>query len=146
MSYGRLGDLFVLLRYPERLQGSRGEFAAQTETPQHGKMKDWRTLILQYLLQQNRSITGDNKPVYDEKERKRCGGMPLLTGLALMMRVNPLVLIFALREFVAEARFSSRAGKGVQTLGPVREPCIGSGFFRAELGERTGTEKTGERG
>ena len=72
--------------------------------------------------------------------------MPLLTGLALMKRVNPLALIFALREFVTEARFSSRAGEGVQTLGPVREPRIGSGFFRAELGERTGTEKTGERG
>ena len=87
-----------------------------------------------------------NKPVCDRMERKNCGGMPLLTGLALMMRVNPIALIFALREFVIDARVSRRAGEGVQTLGPVRKPCIGSGFFRAELGETTGTEKTGERG
>ena len=32
MTYGRLGDLFVLLRYPEQLQGPKREFDAQIET------------------------------------------------------------------------------------------------------------------
>ena len=32
MTYGRLGDLFALLRYPEQLQGPKREFDAQMET------------------------------------------------------------------------------------------------------------------
>ena len=32
MAYGCLGDLFVLLRYHEQLQGSKREFDAQLET------------------------------------------------------------------------------------------------------------------
>ena len=63
MIYGRLGDLFVLLRYPEQLQGSRREFDEQMETASYRKLKDWSTLFLQYLLQQNRSLTGEIKPV-----------------------------------------------------------------------------------
>ena len=54
MTYGRLGDLLVLLRYPEQLQGTSREFNAQLETASLKKMKDWRILLLQYLLQQNR--------------------------------------------------------------------------------------------
>ena len=44
MTYGRLGDLFVLLRYTEKLQGTSREFKAQLETASYQKMKDWRTL------------------------------------------------------------------------------------------------------
>ena len=40
MTYGRLGDLFVLLRYPEQLQGPKREFDAQTETASYRKLKD----------------------------------------------------------------------------------------------------------
>ena len=47
MTYGRLGDLLVLLRYPEQLQGPSREFNAQLETASLKKMKDWRTLLLQ---------------------------------------------------------------------------------------------------
>ena len=32
VTYGRLGDMFVLLRYPEQLQGPNREFDAQMET------------------------------------------------------------------------------------------------------------------
>ena len=53
MTYGRLRDLFVLLRYSEQLQGPMKEFDAQMETASYRKMKDSRTLLLQYLLQQN---------------------------------------------------------------------------------------------
>ena len=107
LTYGRLGELFVLLRYPEQLQGSSREFDAQMETASYRKLKDWRTLLLQFLLQQVRSLTGEDK---------------------------------------LDARVSRPAGEGVQTLGPVREPCISSGLFRAELGRTTGTAKTAERG
>ena len=50
MTYGRLGDLLVLLRYPEQLQGTIREFNAQLETASLRKMKEWRTLLLQHLL------------------------------------------------------------------------------------------------
>ena len=98
-TYGRLGDLLVLVRYPELLQGPRREFDAQMRTASYRNLKDWRTLLLQYLLQQNISLTGENKPVSDRNEVKKCGGMHLLTDLALMMRIDPLALIFGLREF-----------------------------------------------
>ena len=44
--YGRMGDLFVLLRYPEQLQGPKREFDAQMKTAYYRKLKDWRTLLL----------------------------------------------------------------------------------------------------
>ena len=100
MTYGRLGDLLVLLRYPEQLQGTSREFNAQLETASLKKMKDWRILLLQYLLQQNRSITGEDKVATDAGECKQYCGMPLLTDLAVMMRIDPLALILELREFV----------------------------------------------
>ena len=100
MTYGRLGDLLVLLRYPEQLQGTSREFNAQLETASLKKMKDWRILFLQYLLQQNRSITGEDKVATDAGECKQYCGMPLLTDLAVMMRIDPLALIHGLREFV----------------------------------------------
>ena len=100
MTYGRLGDLLVLLRYPEQLQGTSREFNAQLETASLRKMKDWRTLLLQYLLQQNRSVTGEDKVATDAGECKQYCGVPLLTDLAVMMRIDPLALIHGLREFV----------------------------------------------
>ena len=100
MTYGRLGDLLVLLRYPEQLQGPSREFNSQLETASLKKMKDWRTLLLQYLLQQNRSVTGEDKVATDASECKQYCGMPLLTDLAVMMRIDPLALIHGLREFV----------------------------------------------
>ena len=101
MTYGRLGDLFVLLRYPEQLQGASREFNAQLETASYRKMKDWRILLLQYLLQQNRSITGDDKVATEASECKEYCGMPLLTDLAVMMRIDPLALVHGLSEFFA---------------------------------------------
>ena len=98
MTYGRLDDLFVLLRYPEQLQGPKREFDAQMETASYRKLKDWRTLLLQYLLEQKRSLTGEDKRISSKSEVKRCGEMPLLTDLAQLMQIDPLALIFGLRE------------------------------------------------
>ena len=102
ITYGRLGDLFVLLRYPEQLQGPRRKLDAQMETASYLKLKDWRTLLHQYLQQQNRSLTGEDKPLSDRNEVKNCGEVPLLTDPAVMMRIDPLALIFGLREFLTE--------------------------------------------
>ena len=64
------------------------------------KMKDWRILLLQYLLQQNRSITGEDKVVTGASECKQYCDILLLTDLAVMMRIDPLALVHGLREFV----------------------------------------------
>ena len=66
MTDGSLGDLFVLLRYPEQLQGPKREFDVQNENGL--LLKDWRTLLLQYLLQQIRSLTGEDKPAPMERK------------------------------------------------------------------------------
>ena len=100
MTYGRLGDLFVLLRYLEQLQGASREFNAQLETASYRKMKDCRFLLLQYLLQQNRSITGEDKVATGASECKQYCGMSLLTYLAVMIRIDPLALVHGLSEFV----------------------------------------------
>ena len=99
MTYGRLGDLFLLLRFPEQLQGASREFNAQLETASYRKMKDWRILLLLFLLQQNRSVTGEDKVATGASECKQYCGMPLLTDLAVMMRIDPLALVHGLREF-----------------------------------------------
>ena len=99
MTYGRLGDLFVLLRYPEQLQGASREFKAQLETASCRKMKVWRIPLLQYFLQQNRSITGEDQVATGASECKQYCGMPLLTDLAVMMRIGPLALAHGLRDF-----------------------------------------------
>ena len=105
MTYDRLSDLVVLLRYPEQLQGTSREFNAQLETASIRKMKDWRALLLQYLLQQNRSVNGEDKVATDAVECKQYCGMPLLTDFAVMMRIDPLALIHGLREFVTVVSF-----------------------------------------
>ena len=100
MTYRRLGHLFVLLRFPEQLQGASREFNAQLETASHRKMKDWRILLLQYLLHQNRSIAGEDKVATGSSECNQYCGMPLLTDLTKIMQIDPLALVHGLREFV----------------------------------------------
>ena len=102
MTYGRLDDLLVLLRYPKELQGASHEFNTQLETASFRKMKDWMFLLLQYLLQQNRSFTGEDNVATGASECKQCCGMPLLTDLAVMMLIDPLALVHGLKEFVTE--------------------------------------------
>ena len=45
-------------------------------------------------------LTGVDKSISEGKALKKCGRMPLLADLALVIRVDPLAPIFGLREFV----------------------------------------------
>ena len=63
-------------------------------------MKDWRTLLIQNLLQQNLSVTEEDKVATGISECKQLCSNSLLTDLAVMMRIDPLALVFGLREFV----------------------------------------------
>ena len=85
--------------YPKKLQGASREFNAQLETASYRKMKGWRIILLHYLLQQNRSITGEDNVATGAGDCKQFCGMPLLTDLAVMMRIELLALVYVLREF-----------------------------------------------
>ena len=60
-----------------------------------------KTLLVEYLLMQNRNLTGEEKnPKTREEMREVNGGMPLLTDLCLAMRSDPLGVIRGLGEVV----------------------------------------------
>ena len=60
-----------------------------------------KTLLVQYLLMQNRHLTGEEKnPKTRDERRKMNGGMPLLTDLCLAMRSDPIGIIRGLEEVV----------------------------------------------
>ena len=60
-----------------------------------------KTLLVQYLMMQNRHMTGEEKnPKTREESRKMNGGMPLLTDLCLAMRSDPMGIIRGLEEVV----------------------------------------------
>ena len=60
-----------------------------------------KTLLVEYLLMQNRRMTGEEKnPKTRDEWRKVNGGMPLLTDLCLAMRSDPMGIIRGLEEFV----------------------------------------------
>ena len=96
-SVGRFGRAFTLSR---TVAGASREFNTKLETATYRKMKDWRIILLQHLLQQNRSVTGEDKVATGVSECKQYCGMPLLTELAVMMGIDPLALVHGLREFI----------------------------------------------
>ena len=60
-----------------------------------------KTLLKQYLLMQNRHLTGEEKnPKTRDEWRKVNGGMPLLTDLCLAMRSDFMGIIRGLEEIV----------------------------------------------
>ena len=60
-----------------------------------------KTLLVEYLLMQNRHMTGEEKnPKTREKWRETNGGIPLLTDLCLAMRSDPVGVIRGLEEVV----------------------------------------------
>ena len=79
--------------------------------------------MLQYLLQQNRSVTGEDKTAAGVNECKQYCGMPLLTDLTVMMRIDPLVLVRRTKGVCHGGvrtgnviRVSRRASESVQQL------------------------------
>ena len=60
-----------------------------------------KTLLVEYLVMQNRYLTGEEKNPKTKEELKEANeGMPLLTDLCLAMRSNPLGMIRGLGEVV----------------------------------------------
>ena len=106
--------------------------------------------MLQYLLQQNRSITGKDKVATGASECKQYCDMPLLTDLVLMMQIDPLALVHGLREFVTVmyGPVMSFVFPDVQVKAymnsVVCQLSLGFGLFRAEFGGTEGAEGVGQ--
>ena len=70
-------------------------------TDSWNKIRDLRSTLIQYHLQQNRFRTGEDETIEREEDvRRHVGGMPLLTDLSLAMRTDPLALIRGATEVV----------------------------------------------
>ena len=60
-----------------------------------------KTLLVEYLLMQNRHMTGEEKnPKTRDEWREANGCIPLLTDLCLAMRSDPVGVIRGLEEVV----------------------------------------------
>ena len=99
LTHGELVSFHRLLKYGEPL--SMGRTHSSIDTYSYKCAAGLKTLLIQYLLMQNRHLTGEEKsPKTREEWRKVNGGMPLLTDLCLAMRSDPMGMIRGLGEVV----------------------------------------------
>ena len=101
ITHGNLGGLMNLTRYPEQMRANVRKFDLKKSTDSWNKIRDLRHTLIQYLLQQNRSGTGEDETIERKEDvRRHVGGTPLLTDLSFAMRTDPLALIRGATEFV----------------------------------------------
>ena len=96
---GELMAFHRLMKYGETL--SMGKDHPSAETYSYMCTARLKTLLVEYLLMQNRYLTGEERnPKTKEELKEANGGMPLLTDLCLAMRSDPLGMIRGLGEVV----------------------------------------------
>ena len=105
ITHGNLGGLMKLTRCPEQMRERERERVRSLDmkksTDSWNKIRDLRSTLIQYHLQQNRFRTGEDETIEREEDvRRHVGGMPLLTDLSLAMRTDPLALIRGATEVV----------------------------------------------
>ena len=99
LTHGELVSFHQLMKYGESL--SMGRTHSSIDTYSYKCAAGLKTLLIHYLLMQNRHLTGEEKsPKTREEWRKVNGGMPLLTDLCLAMRSDPMGMIRGLGEVV----------------------------------------------
>ena len=99
LTHGELVSFHRLMKYGEPL--SMGKTHSSIDTYSYKSAAGLKTLLVEYLLMQNRYMTGEEKnPKTREEWRKVNGGMPLLTDLCLAMRSDPMGIIRGLEEVV----------------------------------------------
>ena len=135
LTNGELTAFHRLIKYGEPL--SMGKAHPSTETYSYKSTAGLKTLLVEYLLMQNRYLTGEEKnPKTKEEWKEANGGMPLLTDLCLAIRSDPLGMIRGLEEVV-----TCIYGLAVTYAFP--DPR--AGWNRAELVRARKTEGTDER-
>ena len=99
LTHGELVSFHRLMEYGEPL--SMGRVHSSIETSSYKCAAGLKTLLVQYLMMQNRHMTGeDENPTSREEWKKTNRGMPLLTDLCLKMRSDPMGIIRSLEEVV----------------------------------------------
>ena len=99
LTHGELVSFHRLMKYGEPL--SMGKVHSGIDTYSYKCAAGLKTLLVRYLLMQNRYMTGEEKsPKTREEWRKLNGGMPLLTDLYLAIRSDPMGIIRGLEEVV----------------------------------------------
>ena len=99
LTHGELVSFHRLMKYGEPL--SMGKVHSSIDTYSYKCAAGLKTLLVQYLMVQNRHMTGEEKnPKSREEWKKMNGGMPLLTDLCLAMRSDPMGIIRGLEEVV----------------------------------------------
>ena len=99
LTYGKLVSFHRLMKYGEPLSMERAH--SSIDTYSYKCAAGLKTLLVEYLLMQNRHMTGEEKnPKTREEWRETNGGIPLLTDLCLAMRSDPLGVIRGLEEVV----------------------------------------------
>ena len=99
LTHGELVSFHRLMEYGEPL--SMGRVHSSIETSSYKCAAGLKTLLVQYLMMQNRHMTGeDENPTSREEWKKTNRGMPLLTDLCLAMRSDPMGIIRGLEDVV----------------------------------------------
>ena len=99
LTHGELVSFHRLTKYGEPL--SMGKTHSSLDTYSYKCAAGLKTLLVKYLLMQNRHMTGEEKnPKTKDEWKKVNGGMPLLTDLYLAMRSDPMGIIRGLEEVV----------------------------------------------
>ena len=119
LTHGELTAFHRLMKYGEPLSVRKAH--PSMETYSYKCAAELKTLLVEYLLMQNRYLTG-------EEVREANGGIPLLTDLCLAMRSDLVGMIRGLGEVVScvygpAVRMRSQIHSGgVSALGGAREP------------------------
>ena len=100
LTHGELVSFHRLMKYGEPL--SMGKTHSSIDTYSYKCAARLNTsLLVEYLLMQNRHMTCEEKnPKTREEWREANGGIPLLTDLCLAMRSDPMGMIRGLEEVV----------------------------------------------
>ena len=99
LTHGELVSFHRLTKYGETL--SMGKTHSSIDTYSYKCAAGLKTLLVEYLLMQNRHMTGEEKnPKTKDEWRQVNGGMSLLTDLCLAMRSDPMGMIRGLEEVV----------------------------------------------
>ena len=99
LTHGELVSFHRLMKYGEPL--SMGKTHSSIDTYSYKCAVGLKTLLVEYLLMQNRHMTGEEKnPKTRDEWREANGGIPLLTDLCLAMRSDPVGMIRGLEELV----------------------------------------------
>ena len=99
LTHGELVAFHRLMKYKEPL--STGKTHPSVDTYSYKCAAGLKTLLVEYLLMQNRHLTGEERNAKTRNEWKEAnGGIPLLTDLCLTMRSDPFGVIRGIAEVV----------------------------------------------